>query len=304
MRLITRSDLDGLACAVLLRQVVSIDEVKFAHPKDVQDGKIPVDKNDIITNLPYVEGVGLWFDHHYSESLKHKMENFSGRLEMAPSTARVVANYYGVEKFKKFDDLLIASDKVDSADLTKEEIEKPEGWILLAYIADSRSGLGYYHDFTISNYNLMMKLMDLLENKKIEEILEDKDVKERIKRFLSDQPKFEKLLKEKSWMDGPCVISDFRNNVEIHSGNRFLIYSLFPESNISVRIIDGKNKEFAVIALGHSILNRTSRVNIGRLMALYGGGGHIGAGTCQVAYKDVERVLKEIIDEIKKKEKK
>ena len=303
MRLITRSDLDGMACAVLLKQVLTIEEVKFAHPKDVQDGKIPVDKNDIITNLPYVEGVGLWFDHHYSESLKKPLGIIPGRLEMAPSTARVVANYYGMEKFKKFDDMLIAADKVDSADLSREEILNPEGWILLAYIADSRTGLGYYHDFSISNFSLMTKLIELLEHQTIEQILADPDVKERINRFRNDQGKFTDLLKEHSWMDGKCVISDFRNIDDFHAGNRFLVYSVFPESNISIRIIDGKNRENAVLALGHSITNRTSRVNIGRLMAQYGGGGHIGAGTCQIPYQDVKRVLGEILTEIKKKEK-
>ena len=302
MRLITRSDLDGLACAVLLKQVLTIDEVKFAHPKDVQDGKIPVDKNDIITNLPYVEGVGLWFDHHYSESLRKPLANIPGRLEMAPSTARVIANYYGMEKFKQYDDLLIAADKIDSADLTSEEIVNPQGWILLAYIADSRTGLGYYHDFTISNFNLMTKLIELLEHKTIEDILADPDVKERVNRFRNDQEKFTDLLKEHSWMDGKCVVSDFRNIDDFHAGNRFLVYSIFQEANISIRIIDGKNREFAVLALGHSITNRTAKVNIVRLMSLYGGGGHIGAGTCQIPYQDVKRVLKEILAEINKKE--
>jgi nanoRNase/pAp phosphatase (c-di-AMP/oligoRNAs hydrolase) len=302
MRLVTRADLDGLACAVLLRQVKTIETVKFAHPKDMQDGRIPVDRNDIIANLPYVQGTGMWFDHHYSESLRMHQGDYDGRLEMAPSTARVIASYYGFKRFARYEDMIMAVDKIDMAELSREDILHPKGWVLLAYLADARTGLGYYHDFTISNFQLMMKLIDLLESKVIDEILADVDVRERIKRYRSDHENYVQFLTENSYLDRNVVVTDARNQNDYYAGNRFLVYSLFPTANISIRIIDGKNKAFAVLALGHSILNRTAKTNIGKLMREYGGGGHIGAGTCQVAYTDVDRILGEVLAILKKNE--
>ncbi len=300
MRLITRADFDGLATAVLLKKMMTIDEVKFVHPKDMQDGKIPVDGNDIVTNLPYQPGVGLWFDHHFSETLRSSLDGFNGRFEEnAPSTARVVVNHFGEENFKEYGDMLEIADKVDSANLTEDEVLNPEGWILLAFIADSRTGLGYYHGYTISNYDLMMKLIGLLEKKSLEEILEDPDVKERVERYRNDSKKFVEILKERTKEYDKSIVVDLRGIPELPAGNRFVVYSLFPNANISIKILDGKKKEFAVLALGHSIFNRTSKVNIGELMSRYGGGGHAGAGTCQVPYEDVDRVLKEILEFIR-----
>jgi hypothetical protein len=302
MRLLTRSDFDGITCAVLLKAIGLMDEMVYAHPKDLQDGKVEVSKNDILANVPFVEGCGLWFDHHSSEQERLNLEGkYEGRSEPAQSAARVICNYYGPEKFEKFKEMLKYVDKVDSAQLSEQEIMKPEGWVLLGFICDPRTGLGYHKDYRISNLQLMRDLMAYLGNKPIEEIMQISDVKERIDRYFENDAIYKKYLLEKSVLDGPVVITDSRGATENPPGNRFLIYSLFPEANISIRLIDGRNKEFVSISVGYSVLNRTSSVDVGSLMLKYGGGGHKAVGTCQVPYEKADQILKEIIEVIKAK---
>jgi oligoribonuclease NrnB/cAMP/cGMP phosphodiesterase (DHH superfamily) len=300
MRLLTRSDFDGIACAVLLKEIGIMDEMVYAHPKDLQDGKVEVTKNDILANVPYVEGCGLWFDHHSSEQERLELEGkYEGCSKLAPSAARVICDYYGAEKFSKYQEMLEYVDKVDSAQLSKEEIMNPEGWILLGFICDPRTGLGYHKNYSISNLQLMRNLMEDLGNKSIDEILQIPDVKERIDRYFENDVVFKSYLLDKSIQVGPMVITDSRGSTDTPPGNRFLIYSLFPETNISIRLIDGRGKEFVSISVGYSILNRTSAVDVGSMMLKYGGGGHKAVGTCQVPYDKADQVLKEIIESIK-----
>ncbi len=300
MRLLTRSDFDGIACAVLLKEIGLMDEMVYAHPKDLQDGKVEVTKDDILANVPYVEGCGLWFDHHSSEQERLDLEGkYEGCSEEALSAARVVCNYYGPEKFEKFHEMLEYVDKVDSAQLSEKDIMTPEGWVLLGFICDPRTGLGYHKDYRISNLQLMRDLMEYLGNKPIEEILQLPDVQERVERYFENDVVFKKVLLETSVQDGPAVITDSRGATDNPPGNRFLIYSLFPETNISVRLIDGRGKEFVSISVGYSVLNRTSNVDVGSLMLKYGGGGHKAVGTCQVPYDKADQVLQEIVEVIK-----
>jgi oligoribonuclease NrnB/cAMP/cGMP phosphodiesterase (DHH superfamily) len=302
MRLITRSDFDGLVSAVLLKEVEKIDSVEFAHPKDVQDGKVKVGKNDILTNLPFAEGVGMWFDHHMSESKKSKSKEIKGgRFEVAPSAARVIVNHYGEERFSRYYKMLESCDRVDSAQLSFDDILNPQGWILLSYVMDARTGLGYNKDYKISNQQLMHKMIDLMSQHSLDYILNDPDVKERISRYKDHFVKFNAMMRDHSKLNGDCVITDLRGMEVTTIGNRFHIYTLYPEANISMRVLDGKGKETVVIALGHNILNRTSKINVGDLLAEYGGGGHFGAGTCQVAPKQSEKIIKEILSNINKK---
>ena len=295
-RLITRSDFDGLFCAVLLKQVEKIDEVIFAHPKDVQDGKVEVQKGDILTNLPYHPNCGVWFDHHSSEESRvSKDVNVKGALEIAPSAARIVYKYYGGEKtFPKFAEIIEVVDRIDSAQLSLEEIRNPQGWILLGYIMDPRTGLGRYHHFRISNYNLMMKFINLIQDQSLEEILSDEDVKERLDLYYKDQEAFIGHIQETSITEKNVVISDVRGHEAIPIGNRFMTYAVYPDINVSIRISDGFKKQNTVLAVAHSITNRTCQTDIGELMSQYGGGGHKGAGTCQIAHEDVDAKLKEI----------
>jgi hypothetical protein len=303
MRLITRSDFDGLVCAVLLKDVEQIDTVEFVHPKDVQDGKIAVGPNDILTNLPYVPGIGMWFDHHSSEIIRNDdTATYRGRFEIAPSAARVVYNHYGAGVLSRYDALLELVDKSDAAQLSMEDVTNPSGWMLLSYVMDPRTGLAYHHGYTISNKELMTKMIDLIAKNpdSPETVLADPDVKQRIDRYHSQLKEFEKVTREHSRVEGNAIITDLRGAGELPVGNRFLVYTMFPEANIQVRIFDGRKGEFVVCAVGHSIFNRTSKTDVGKLMDRFGGGGHRGAGTCQLPLADAESKLAEIIDQIKK----
>jgi len=302
MRLITRSDFDGLACAVLLRAAGIMDSRLFVHPKDVQDGLIEVNANDVLANIPYAEGCGLWFDHHSSEDERMKMANkFKGDSRSAPSAARVIYDYYGGEKiFGHLQDMMTAVDKSDSGQLTVNEIINPQGWILLSFVMDPRTGLGRFKDYRISNYQLMDDLIELLGKKPIEEILQMPDVAERVKRYYEQNELFKQMILQHTRTDANVIITDLRGVDVIYSGNRFLLYSLYPEQNISVWMIDGRNKQNCVYAVGHSIIKRTSKTDVGSLMLKYGGGGHKVVGTCQVPYEKADTVLNELVSTIKK----
>jgi nanoRNase/pAp phosphatase (c-di-AMP/oligoRNAs hydrolase) len=301
VRLITRSDFDGLACGALLESLGLIDEWMFVHPKDIQDGLIEATKNDIIANVPYIKGCGLWFDHHSSEEERLGSDlKFEGLSKKAPSCARVIYDYYGGEKkFGKFSEMITYVDKMDSANLTEDEILHPSGWVLLGFITDPRTGLGRCHSFSISNLDLMKKLARETLSKPIDEILAVSDIKERTDVYFEEHNYFIDMIKKHADIHGNAVCVDLRNVEMIHAGNRFLIFTLFPKQNISIVIVDGKKKANAVITAGYSVINKTATVDIGSLMLKYGGGGHKAVGTCQVDYADADRILNEIIDAIK-----
>lgn len=298
VRLITRSDFDGLVCAMLLKKMGMIDEMKFVHPKDMQDGLIEVNDQDILANVPYVAGCGLWFDHHSSELERMGQKvDFKGETRIAPSAARVVYDYYGGrDKFgPELDDIMMGVDKADAAQFGKEDILQPKGWDLLSFIMDARTGLGRYHDYRISNYQLMEDLVDHCATMSVDEIMQLPDVQERVKRYFELDALYRDMLKQRTHTDGNVIITDLRNVEPIYPGNRFMVYALYPEQNISIWIVDGKGKQNVVFACGHSIVNRTSQTNVGKLMLKNGGGGHDAAGTCQVPYDQADQILNEII---------
>ncbi|MBQ9573044.1 MAG: exopolyphosphatase [Acidaminococcaceae bacterium] len=299
-RLVTRSDFDGLACAMMLRDLDLVDEIKFVHPKDVQDGKIELTKSDITTNLPYDPRVGLAFDHHESEMDRLKAVETGGKLIIDPnarSAARVVYDYYGGKKtFKKIsDELMAAVDKGDSADFTVDEILNPKGWVLLHYLMDARTGLGRFHQFRISNYDLMMELIAYCMDHNIDEILELPDVKERVDLYFEQAEQFVAQLKRIAKVYDKVVVLDLRNEEVIHAGNRFMIYALYPETQISVHVAWGFRKQNTAVMIGKSIVNKASKVDIGELCLKYGGGGHHNAGTCQLENDVVDKQLPDII---------
>ena len=300
MRLLTRSDFDGLACAALLKNLKIIDRWKFVHPKDLQDGIVEVTDDDVLANVPYVKGAKLWFDHHSSESERLGSDlSFEGASRMADSAARVIYDYYdGDAKLKHFSKMVAAVDKVDSAKLTKDEILNPIGWILLGFVMDPRTGLGRFRNFRISNYELMENLIDACASQDIEEILANPDVKERTDLYFEQDALFREMVARHTTIKKNAIVTDLRNAETIYTGNRFLIYSLYPEQNISLWIVDGRNKQNCPIAVGHSILNRSSKTDVGALMLKYGGGGHRQVGTCQVEYEDADRVIEELIAKI------
>ena len=301
MRLLTRSDFDGLACGALLMYMGLIDDWKFVHPKDIQDGLVEANDNDILANIPYIPGCKLWFDHHSSETERlGPKAYFEGVSRIAPSCARVVYDYYGGdEKLGRFAEMIRYVDKVDSADLTSEEIIDPHGWVLLGFLMDPRTGLGRFRNFTISNYDLMKELAKACMSMRIDEILNISHVKERLNVYFEQNALFKEMLQEHVVTDGHVLLADLRGVETIYTGNRFLIYTLYPEQNISVWVVDGKNKVNCAITVGYSIINRTANVDVGSMLFKYGGGGHKQVGTCQVPYEDADRIIKEIVEKCK-----
>ncbi|KAB7885515.1 DHHA1 domain-containing protein [Poseidonibacter ostreae] len=299
-RLVTRSDMDGLVCGTLLKYIGVIDEIKFVHPKDMQDGKIELTSSDITTNLPYVEGVYLCFDHHYSETLRNEKKDNHIINPDAASAAQVVFEYYGGDdKFPGyFTGMMNGANKADSADFIEEEILSPRGWPLLSFLMDSRTGLGRFRDFRISNYQLMMDLIDYCVKHNIDEIVELPDVKERIDLYFKYEEDFKEQLKRCTTVKGNLLIIDYRDEEIIYPGNRFMVYAMYPEANISIHVVWGKDKQNIVFSTGKSIINKSSKTNIGELMLSYNGGGHKAAGGCQIDIENAMEVLDELIDKI------
>jgi nanoRNase/pAp phosphatase (c-di-AMP/oligoRNAs hydrolase) len=300
-RLVTRSDFDGLVCAVLLKHLDMIDDILFVHPKDMQDGKIAISSNDITTNLPFVAGAHLAFDHHSSETIRNAgaRDNHIIRPDV-PSAARVVYDYYGGLKAfpQTWDAMMAAVDKGDSAQFNREEVLNPQGWDLLNFLMDARTGLGRFREFRISNYQLMMDLIEYCKNHTIAQIMELPDVKERKELYFEHSEKCKEQIKRCATVHQNLVVLDLRKEETIYAGNRFIIYALYPEANISIHVLWGLRNQNTVFATGKSILNRSSRTNIGALMLEYGGGGHENAGTCQVDNEISEDVLSALIARI------
>jgi hypothetical protein len=296
MRLVTRADLDGLTCAVLLSQVETIDDVLLAHPKDVQDGKVDITGNDILANLPRDKRAGLVFDHHASQADEWKDgETKGGFAAAAPSAARVIASHYADADFSQYETLLKETDRLDSANLEPDDVTDPKGWILVGYTLDPRTGMARYRDYFTHVLDLVKK-----NPNDPDAVLADPDVAERVKTLMDEQWSFMEHLIETSKTEGNVIITDVRGIKDAALGNRFFIYTLFPEANVSVRIADGTNGAFNSIQVGHSIFNRTCKTSVGSLMDHYGGGGHFGAGTAQPATADADRVLGEIVSILKK----
>ncbi len=300
-RLVTRSDFDGLVCGMLLREVDLIDDIKFVHPKDMQDGTVPITGRDIITNLPYVPGCHIAFDHHSSEvSRKPGVDRNHVIDPSAPSAARVVYDYYGGQTaFGRIsDDLMLAVDKADSAQFSRDEILHPTGWVLLNFLMDSRTGLGRFRSFRISNYDLMMQLIDRCRSLSVDDVLALPDVQERVTLYNEHKEMFEDQLRRCSSVHGTLVVLDLRDEEIIYAGNRFMIYAMFPQCTVSMHVLWGLKQQNTVFAIGKSILDRSSPADVGAICLAHGGGGHKAAGTCQVANDRADAVMTELIGEL------
>ena len=299
-RLVTRSDFDGLVCAVLLRHLDLIDEIAFVHPKDVQDGAVAVTERDILTNLPYAPGAHLVFDHHHSETLRNDGSATNHVIDAdAASAARVVHDHFGgAERFPQVSpELMAAVDQADSAAYDLRDVLEPHGWTLLNFVMDSRTGLGRFRDFRISNYDLMMQLIDAcIEHTEVEAILALPDVAERVELYQDQSEAFTAQLRRVARLHGDVVVLDLREEEVIHAGNRFMVYALFPQARVSVHVLRGRQNQNTVLAMGKSILDRSSGVDVGAVALAHGGGGHRAAGTCQVPHADAELVLAEVVE--------
>ncbi|MBF0212841.1 MAG: exopolyphosphatase [Magnetococcales bacterium] len=285
-RLVTRSDFDGLVSAMLLRELGIIDDILFVQPKDMQDGKIPITERDIITNLPYVPGAHLVLDHHASE-LERAGDTPAANHIIHPnacSAARVVYDHFGGKQaFPQInDEILTAVDKADSGQFEEDDILYPKGWMLLNFIMDPRTGLGRFKEFRISNYALMMDLIDYCRRHTVDEVLQLPDVQERTTFYFEQEELFKTQIQTSTKIHNNLAVLDLRHDDIIYPGNRFMIYALYPQCNISLHILWGPTRKTTVYAIGKSIFNRTSKTHIGSLCLQFGGGGHAAAGTCQV----------------------
>lgn len=300
MRLVTRSDFDGLVCGALLLEAGVVDSWKFAHPKDLQDGLEEINENDVLANVPFVEGCGLWFDHHSSEYERLALEGkYKGESRITPSCARIIYEYYGgAERFPGMEEIMEAVDKVDSGNLTIDEVMNPTGWILIGFLMDPRTGLGRWRQFRIPNYKLMEELMVACRNKSTAEILDMIDVKERIEVYMEQTEKFKEMVAAHTKVEGNLIVSDLRGVDPIYTGNRFMIYSMYPEQNISAWIVSGRGGHGCSAAVGYSILNRTATLDVGSLMLKYNGGGHKKVGTCQFSDENMEEELPKMLAEL------
>ena len=302
-RLVTRSDFDGLVCAMLLNEIGIIDEIKFVHPKDVQDGEIELTDNDITTNLPFDKRVGIAFDHHESELIRNNLDDYLGKYIIdgtAKSAARVVYDYYGGEMVfhNVSQEIMEAVDKGDSADFTVDEILNPKDWVLMNFLMDARTGLGRFHNFRISNYDLMMQLISFCVDHSIEDVLKLPDVKERVDLYFEQQELFKEQLRRVTKIHDKVAVIDLRNEDVIYAGNRFMVYAMWPETQLSVHVAWGFRKQNTAVMIGKSIVNRSSDFDIGELCLTYGGGGHTNAGTCQLDNDKIDAELPIIIDKL------
>ncbi len=297
MRLVTRGDLDGLTSAVIITLKERIDEISLIHPQDITDKKVEIRGDDILTNVPYHPNCGMWFDHHLlTDSNEKPPANFKGRYRVAPSAARLVYEYY-LEKYpndpdlQRLSKLVDETDRLDAAQLTPQDVEHPRDYILLGYTIDSRTGLGQFE-------NYFQKLVQWLQTMPIEQVLEQPEVKERVERIRREQEEFRRLLQRNSFQLNNVVVTDLREIERLPAGNRFLIYTLFPESNVSLRVHWGPSHNSVIAAVGHSIFNRTCKTSVGELMSRYGGGGHQGAGTCVLPLDKAAEAIDEILFEL------
>jgi nanoRNase/pAp phosphatase (c-di-AMP/oligoRNAs hydrolase) len=297
MRLITRGDLDGLTSAIIITMKEPIDEIVLVHPQDITDKAVPIRHDDILANVPYHPDCGMWFDHHLlTESNEKPPPQFKGKYRTAPSAARLVYEYYleknpNDQELKKFEKLVEETDRLDAARLTPDDVENPKDYILLGYTIDSRTGLGNFEGY-------FMKLVNWLKRMSIAEVLQEPEVKERVDRIRAEQAEFKRLLQRNSFQLNNVVVTDLREIDRLPAGNRFLIYTLFPESNVSLRVHWGPRANSVIAAVGHSIFNRTCKTSVGDLMSKYGGGGHRGAGTCVLPLEKAADAIDEILFEL------
>ncbi|MFQ5791435.1 MAG: exopolyphosphatase [Acidobacteriota bacterium] len=296
MRLVTRGNLDGLTCAVLTTEAEPIDSIELTHPQEITDGRFALREGDIIANLPFQQGCAKWFDHHAATRAYSKPPvDFEGKSGLAPSCARLVYDYYLPQNpdLQRFDELIRETDRFDSADLSLEDITQPKGYILLGFTLDPRSGLGEFREYFLG-------LVDAVKKQTVGELLESHPVKERVERISREREAFLEVMAAHSRQVGNVIFTDLREAEKVPAGNRFLIYTLFPEANVSFRVSWGPQKKFVVATVGHSIFNRSCPVHVGSLMAHYGGGGHLGAGATPLSLEYADRLIDEILAELQK----
>ena len=317
MRLVTRADFDGLVCGALVTKFEPINDFLFVEPKFMQDGQVEIRRGDIITNLPYHPNCTLWFDHHITNTTPNFPQPIvlgQGGFRLAPSAARVVCEYYteagnrrqpiGASKIQpqeilsflnaeRMQYLLHEADRIDAGKLEKEDVLNPQGYVLISMTTDGRNA---------GDEPYWLKIIDLLRDTTLGETLEEPDVKRRCQQIRDEQEKLRKLLLERADLRGNVIYVDLRGAKEIPDGNRFLIFTLFPQGNIQVKVThDTQRENTTAISVGYNIFNPTSKVNVGELLKNYGGGGHKVVGSSRVPNEKAEQAIKEILAAVTEK---
>ena len=290
MRLVTRPDLDGLTCAVLLSKCERIDRIALVHPQDVADRRVEITAEDVLTNVPYHPACGLWFDNHLlTDARSTPPAGFRGRYAQAPSAARVVYDHYKAAhpELSGYDALLAETDRLDSANLTRDDVLSPEGYVLLSFTLDDRTGLEGPHDYFLALY-------PAVRDRSLPEVLALPEVAARVARLREQDRAYREKAVERSRLAGRVVVTDFRGLDPLPVGNRFLIYTLFPTATVSLRLQATRDGRVSISA-GRSIFDRSSRANLGVLLSLHGGGGHPAAAACVVKTDEADRRLAEIV---------
>ncbi|MEM6453810.1 MAG: exopolyphosphatase [Acidobacteriota bacterium] len=289
MRLVTRADLDGLACALLLDTYETVDEIVLVHPQEITDKTADVRAGDIVANLPYHPSCDLWFDHHLqTASNSQPPTDVRGRFRLAPSAAQVVWEHYGEEA--RWTTLIAETNKVDAAQLTEEDVLRPQGHVLLGYLLDPRTGLGDDEAFFHRCFD------HLRAGGSVDDLLRAEDVAARVMRMFAMNEDCCWTLSHHSRLIGNVVFTDLRRVSSLPVGNRFLVYTLFPESNVSVRVQFSQRLDAVMVKVGHSIFNRTCQTSVGELMSEYGGGGHRGAGSAPLDVLHADMKIYAILD--------
>ncbi len=288
MRIVTRPDFDGVVCAVLLYEAESVtNPVKWVEPADIQKKRTTIRKGDILANLPFDNRCSLWFDHHYTNRINH---SYKGVMKIAPSAAGVIFEYYQ-DKFKQdYGELVRAADKIDSADFSQEEVRYPEKhpYIMLSMtIAGMEKNDAPYWD----------TLVTMLRKLPIKAITDRPEIRKRCASVIERNEKYKTYLKKYTQVIGQAAISDFRSFEKAPHGNRFLVYSLFPETVVSARIFYAdESKQQVVVSVGHSIFNRNCNVNVGQMLTAFEGGGHHAAAACSFHVSKADQYIPEIMD--------
>lgn len=284
MRLITRADWDGLVCAALLKLVEDIDEVVFIEPGPFQSGELTVTSRDLIANLPFRSGCGMWFDHHATNKTNSP---FQGAWRIAPSAARVIFEYYDRPELRSFAELVDVTDIIDSAALTEQMVLNPQGYVLASMTVEGKR---------LDNEPYWQRLIDLIGRNEVRALIADSEVEDRCRELLYINEEYGQVIQLYSEQVGNVLVTDFRQVWHGEPGNRFLAFSLYPDCDVWVKAMDHPNDPTRThIAVGHSIFRRTSPVHIGDLMARFGGGGHRGAGSCRPLIEDADTAIEEIV---------
>ena len=309
MRLVTRADFDGLVCGALITKFEKIDSYLFVEPKFMQDGLVEVRNGDVIANLPYHPNCTLWFDHHITNTMPEfdrPIMPGKGGFRLAPSAARVVYEYYTEPgnwhsatgksdseegalflASERIQFLLQDADKIDAGQLTREDVLNPQGYVLVSMTTDGR----YAEDEPY-----WLRIINLLRDKSLEETMDDVEVKRRCQKVLSFQEKLRAILLANTTLKRNVIYVDLRQVHDLPDGNRFLLFTLFPQGNIAVKVsYDTQRPDTTAISVGYNIFNKTATVNVGELLQRYGGGGHKVVGSCRVPNDKAEQAIQEIV---------